>query len=324
MDLSVNYMGIALKNPILVGSSKLTASFESIKKCIEHGAGAIVLKSIFEEQLLTNVDKLLEQDDKYVYYPQAIDYINTYAKYQGVKEYIDLIKKVRSYSDVPLIASINCVSADEWPSFSRQFEQAGVNGIELNIAISPFDTEYDSAQIEQIYVDIVREVKKHTSVPVAVKIGNYFTNVGHITKRLVEAGADALVLFNRFYRPDINIDRAEIINDNFLSGPQEISQSLRWVALLSNKLNCSIAASTGIHDYVGVVKQIMAGADTVQLCSALYNKGTGYMDTLLLDLKKWMHKNNYKSIDDFKSKVSANDEYSEAFKRIQYMKRSIE
>lgn len=325
MDLSTNYMGLALKNPIVVGSSKLTSTFENVKKCIDSGAGAIVLKSIFEEQLLTDPEKLKDQDDKYIYYPEAIDYINTYAKFQGVREYLELIKEIKTYtSDTPVIASINCISDNEWPQFSQQFEKAGADALELNIAISPFDAAIESAEIENTYVNILKEVKKYVRIPVSVKIGPYFTNVTHLTKRLEDAGVDAVVLFNRFYRPDIDIAKREVVNDNFISAPEEMTHSLRWVSVLSKQLNVSIAASTGIHSFEGIVKQLMAGADVTQVCSTLYNKGIAHIGMILYDLKNWMTKNDYKSIVDFKGKLTLNGSNTAAFQRLQYMKNTIE
>lgn len=317
-------MGISLKNPIIVGSSKLTSNFKSVKKCIDQGAGAIVLKSLFEEQLLADSDKLIEKDAKYFWYPEAIDYINTYAKAYGIREHLDLIKEIKAYSKTPIIVSVNCVTAKEWPQLSKHFEEAGADGIELNISIFPFDCTTESIDIEDSYVEIVREVKKHVSIPVSVKLGPYFTNPTRITKRLVKAGANAIVLFNRFYRPDIDIDTQKIIDDNFLSSPQELTQSLRWVGILSPNLKCDIAASTGVHDFNGFVKQLLAGAEAVQFCSALYNKGVGYIDTLLFDLKKWMKKNDFESIYAFKGKVANDATNTPAFQRVQFMKRNFD
>ena len=324
MDLSTSYLGLKLKNPIIVGSSKLTSTFENVKKCIDQGAGAIVLKSLFEEQLLTDSDKLIEKDAKYFWYPEAIDYIRTYSKAYGLREHLDFIREIKDYSDTPVIVSVNCITNKEWPQFSRHFEEAGADAIELNISIFPFDTVTESLSLEDEYVEIVREVKKNVSLPISVKIGPYFTNPNRIAKRLVKAGASGLILFNRFYRPDIDIESQQVVHDNFLSSPQEMTQSLRWINILSQKLECDFSASTGVHDYQAVIKLILAGADSVQLCSALYNKGVGYLDTILFDIEKWMKKNDYKSIDGFKGKVANNTNSTPAFQRVQYMKRNFD
>lgn len=324
MNLTTTYMGLELKNPVIVSSSKLTGTSGDIKKCIDHGAGAIVLKSLFEEQLLADTDKLMEQDDKYFWYPEAVDYINTHSKNFGIKEYLQLIREAKVYSDIPVIASINCVTSNEWPQFSKKLEEAGADGLELNISIFPFDENACSKDIEDQYVDILTEVKKHVNIPVAVKIGSCFTNILLITKRLIEAGADGLVIFNRYYRPDINIDTQEVIRDNFLSAPQELTQSLRWVSVIKTKLDCQVAASTGIHDSSAAIKQILAGADATQICSILYQNGIGFIDNILEGISSWMEKHNYNSIADFKGKIIKDAENTAAFQRVQYMKRTVE
>ncbi len=323
MDLSTEYMGIKLKNPIMVSSSKLTGDFINIKKCSDVGAGAIVLKSLFEEQLIADSNALMDQDMKYFWFPEAIEHINKHSKEYGLKQVLELIKEVKAYTDIPLIASINCVTSKEWPQFAKELEVAGADGIELNIAIFPFDKFMSCADISNQYIDIVEKVKEYVSIPVSVKLGNYFTNLVQMTHRIDEAGADGLVIFNRYFRPDIDIESETIVRENLLSGPQEISKSLRWVALLSPQLKCDIAAGTGIHDYAGVVKQILAGASATQICSTLFNNGISYIDTILFDLEKWMQKHKYKSIADFKGKVANAENSTQKFERMQYLKKEI-
>ena len=256
MDLSSTYLGLKLKNPIIVSSSRLTSTIENIKKCAEHGAGAIVLKSLFEEQLLADPEKLIDQDKKYFWYPEAVDFINEHSKEQGLKEYLDLIKDAKAETSVPIIASINCNTPDEWPKFAAKLEEAGMDRLELNISIMPFDEEASSQDIEDTYIDIVAEVKKNVTVPIAVKIGPMFTNIYGLVNRLDKAGADAVVLFNRFYRPDIDIENEKVVRNNVLSGPEEITQPLRWVSLLAGKVDCDIAGNTGIHTADGMVKHL--------------------------------------------------------------------
>jgi dihydroorotate dehydrogenase (fumarate) len=323
MDLSTTYMGLKLRNPIIVSSSRLTGSIDDIKKCADYGAGAIVLKSLFEEQLLADTDRLMDQDEKYFWFPEAIEYINTHAKDYGVNNYLNLIREAKSYTNIPIIASINCVSPVEWPQFARRLVEAGADAIELNIAIVPFNESMNSSEIEDTYVQIVTEVKKNVDVPVAVKLGAFFSNHMQIIRRLCGAGVNAVVLFNRYYRPDIDIMDEVVVRSNVLSAPEEMGQPLRWVSLLSQRIKCDIAGNTGIHDAQAMIKMLLAGATSVQICSTLYNNGIGYIDTMLFDLKKWMDKKGYDSIDDFKGKVARFQDNVAAFERIQFMKQSL-
>lgn len=323
MDMKTSYMGLELKNPIIVSSSKLTSTIDNVRKCADHGAGAIVLKSLFEEQLLADADKLMDRDDKYFWYPEAVNYINQHSKDFGVKEYLELLQEAKKYTRIPIMASINCTSPDEWPKFAAKLEDAGADGIELNIAIIPMTGEISSIEVEDRYIAIIEEVKKYTSLPVSVKFGPLFTNPVNIIQRMDKAGADALVIFNRFYRPDIDIHAESIVHHNILSGPEEMTQSLRWVSLLSDKVKCDVAANTGIHDAEGVIKQLLGGADTVQICSTLYSNGISYIDTLLTDLKEWMVEHGYTSISDFRGKIARDNEHAAAFARVQFMKRNF-
>lgn len=324
MDLSTEYMGIKIKNPIIVSSSRITGEIEKIKKCADVGAGAVVLKSLFEEQLLADSETLMDQDIKYFWFPEAIEHINKHSKESGVKEMLETIKEIKDYSDIPVISSINCVTAQEWPQFAGKLEEAGADGLELNIAIFPFDINVSSHEIEDQYVNILKEVKANVSIPVSIKLTSYFSNIIQITHRLDEAGVDGLVLFNRLYRPDIDIDSETTVRKNILSGPEEVTKSLRWVALLSSKLDCSIAGATGVHDHEAVIKQILAGADAVQICSTLYKNGISYIDTILEGLQGWMENKKYQSISDFKGKVCKKDEdCGPKFERIQFIKKEF-
>ena len=323
MDLSTEYMGLKLKNPIIVSSSKLTAEIDNIKKCIDQGAGAIVLKSLFEEQLIADSNALIDQDIKYFWFPEAVEHINHHSKEYGLKQMLDLIRASKNYSDVPIMASINCISAHEWPQFAKTLEEAGADAIELNISLLPFDKYSSCGDIADKYIEIVQKVKEHVAVPVAVKLGNYFTNIIQMAHRMQDAGANGLVLFNRYYRPDIDIETETVVRDNVLSSPLEVTKSLRWVALLSPQLDCDIAAGTGIHDYKGVVKHLLAGAAATQICSTLFDNGLSYIDTILFDLQKWMQKHNYTSISQFKGKVARTEGNSIKFERLQFLKKEI-
>jgi dihydroorotate dehydrogenase (fumarate) len=323
MDLSTEYMGLKLKNPIIVSSSKLTSEISNIKKCADQGAGAIVLKSLFEEQLIADSNALMDQDIKYFWFPEAIEHINRHSKEYGLKKILDLIKQAKGYTDIPIIASINCISALEWPKFAKTLEDAGADALELNISILPFDKYTSCGDIADRYIEIVTKVKENVSIPVSVKMANYFTNIIQMAHRLEEAGADGLVLFNRYYRPDIDIESEKVVRDNVLSSPLEVTKSLRWVALLSPQLKLDIAAGTGIHDYKGVIKQLLAGAAATQICSTLYINGLSYIDTILFDLQKWMHKHNYNAVSEFQGKVANTEGNSVKFERLQFLRKEI-
>ncbi len=323
MDLSTEYMGLKLKSPIIVSSSKLTGELNNIKKCADVGAGAIVLKSLFEEQLIADSNVLMDQDIKYFWFPEAIEHINKHSKEYGLKQTLELIKGTKQYTDIPVIASINCISAHEWPQFAKKLEDAGADGIELNIAIFPFDIYTSCGDIANTYIEIIEKVKEHVNIPVSVKMGTYFTNLLQIAHRMDQAKVDGLVMFNRYYRPDIDIETESVVRANILSSPLEVTKSLRWVALLSPQLECDIAAGTGIHDYTGVVKQILAGASATQVCSTLFNNGISYIDTILFDLQKWMQKHKYESISEFKGKVAQKEGNSQKFERMQFLKKEI-
>jgi len=323
MDLSTTYMGLELKNPIIVSSSRLTSEIKNVIQCAEKGAGAIVLKSLFEEQLLADPQKLMEQDDKYFWFPEAIDFINSHAREQGFAEYLSLISESKKGTSVPIIASINCTTPNEWPKFAARLEEAGADGLELNISIMPFDEELSGQEIENKYIEIVSEVKRYVSIPVAAKIGCMFTNLISLVKGLEGVSVDAVVLFNRFFQPDIDIENERVVKGDIFSSPEEMTQSLRWVSLLSGKVKCDLVANTGIHTAEGVIKQLLAGAAATQVCTTLYKNGIDYIEVLLSDLEKWAKDRNYSSLSQFQGKLSRTPENTAAFSRLQYLMKTL-
>ncbi|HJX71567.1 MAG TPA: dihydroorotate dehydrogenase-like protein [Bacteroidales bacterium] len=322
MDLSTAYMGFRISNPLIVSSSGLTNSPENIRKCADNGAGAIVLKSLFEEQIVADKKKLLDQDDMYFWYPEAIDFVSRFSKEHGIGQYLKLIENAKKAVKIPLVASINCVSPREWPAFAKEIENAGADGIELNIFIPPTKMELTGYKIEETYLDIVREVRKNTNLPVGVKIGFYFSNLYRTIFKLSNLEIDNIVMFNRYYRPDIDIEKMQIVSNKVFSSPDEITLSLRWIALLSNIVHCNLIAATGIHDYTGVIKQIMAGASAVQLCTTLYKNGFEHISIILNDLENWMKNKKYNNLDSFKGIITKTEENCVAFERIQFMKKT--
>ncbi len=320
MNLSVKYLGLTLKNPIIVGSSGLTNSVEKIKELEKNGAGAVVIKSLFEEQIMFEANNA-NANNNYDY-PEALDYIKAYAKTNTIADYLTLIKNAKKEVSIPIIASINCITNGEWISIAKKIEEAGADAIELNISLLPADITKTSEQNEKRYFDIIEAVRKTVKIPIALKMSHYSAGLTNLIQKISwTKNVDGLVLFNRYYNPDIDINTLKITSSGVFSTTEDISQSLRWVAILSDKINVDIAASTGVHDADGVIKQLLAGATTVQVVSTLYKNGGSHLTTIIKGLETWMTKNNYKSIADFKGKVSYKSaENAVAFDRVQFMK----
>jgi len=321
IDLTTKYMGFQLKNPLIVASSGLTKSPEKIKEFEDKGAAAVVLKSIFEEQIMIDTNHIMEYTDSYNNYPEALDYIKNFSKQNSVGEYLKLIRDTKKEVKIPVFASINCVSMNEWITFAKDIENAGADGLELNIFIMPGDLNTTGAEHEKMYFEIIEKITKTVKIPVALKIGYYFSGLVNLLQKFSWTGIASLVLFNRFYTPDINIDTLRIQTSNILSTPAEIGNSLRWIALLSDKVGCDISASTGIHDASGVIKQLLVGATTTQLCSTLYINGSIRIQEILEDLTRWMEQKKYKNISDFRGKLSLKKADNPVlYHRVQYMK----
>jgi dihydroorotate dehydrogenase (fumarate) len=321
-------MGLKLKNPLIVGSSRITGDLKAIQQCISFGASAIVLKSIFEEQITLQAETKLKrsrENEAYYWFPEAKENILNLSKEAGLDYYLRFIEDIKTSSDVPVISSIHCVSAEGWPRFAKRIESAGADALELNISIMPFNNALTSLEIEDTYVEIVKAVKKEVNIPVSVKLGPFFTNICGIVNRIVDAGADGFVLFNRYFHPDIDIDNLKVIAHDPYSLPEEMSLPLRWIALLKgNNLACDVAASTGVHYHTGVIKQILAGANAVQLCSTLYLNGIGQIANILDGMEKWMTAHHFEKLDDFRGKSLAHQTADSNFERIQYMRMDFE
>ena len=324
MDLSTKYLGLKLKSPVIVGSSTFTGSVEGVKNCAAAGAGAVVLKSLFEEQILA--DKIKEEGytDIYDAMPDAHRYMTTFLRGNEIELYVKLIRESKKAVDIPVIASINCTDLGEWTAIAKEFQDAGADAIELNIAIFPFDRNVKAEAIEDEAVAILKAVKKSVTIPVSVKIGSHFTNICNFAFRLAQEGADGLVLFNRFYNTDIDIETVKVIPGNALSVPEENSDTLRWISLLSSqKIPSDLSASTGVFCGNAVVKQLLAGASSVQLCSTLYKNGLSHVSTVLSELKDWMSRHNYNTVKDFKGLLNSDDDVK-VFERLQYLRRNYD
>lgn len=321
VNLSTTYMGLKLKNPIIVGSSGLTNSVENIKEAAANGAAAVVLKSLFEEQIKHSASHTIVQDEYSNYYPEAEDYIRNYTRHNDVDRYIKLIRDAKQAVDIPVIASINCVSSHEWIEFAKKIEEAGADGLELNMFVLPSDPQHSGEQNEKVYFEVLEKVTKLIKIPISLKISYYFSSLSKMALKLSWTGISGLVFFNRFFSPDIDIEKFEIKASNVFSHPEELAISLRWVAMMSTKVHCDLAASTGIHDGKAMIKQLLAGAKAVQIASVLYKKGFQEIGIMLEELEKWMTKHNFQSTDDFIGKMSVKEaDNPAAYERVQFMK----
>jgi len=321
-DLSVNYMGLKLRNPIISASSGLTNSLDDIKEFERKGAGAVVLKSIFEEEIRRELEKdLTSMHMESFLYPETMEYYDNYAEDDSLTNHLKLIREAKKAVKIPIIASINCVTAEKWPYYAQTLQDAGADALELNVFVLPSDFNKTSAENEQVYFDIIKEVKKHVKIPIALKISYYSANLGAFIQKLSNTEIDSIVLFNRFYSPDIDINNLDVLSSNVLSHPEELPISLRWIAIMSERVGCDLAASTGIHDGAAIIKQLLVGANAVQIASAFYKNGKGVIENMLDDLSTWMDQKKFKKIDDFRGKLSQEKSQNPAaYERVQFMK----
>jgi dihydroorotate dehydrogenase (fumarate) len=318
INLATNYLGLTLKSPLIVSSSGLTNSINKIRKFEELGAGAVVLKSLFEEQINYEAGILVENGLS----SEAHDYITGYSKTYALEEYLKLIEEAKKDVKIPIIASINCMSVSEWVSFAKDIENAGADALELNVFFVASDIERSSEKYEKLYNDLIVKVKDVTSIPLSVKIGYHFTNLVGMVNNLYVRGAKGVVLFNRFYEPDIDIENLKLTSSGVFSTPADIRQSLRWVGIISDKVDkIDVAASTGIHDGKAAIKQILAGAKAVQVCSVLYKKGEAQVKVIIDEMAAWMAGKGFKTIEEFRGKLNYhNIPDPSVYERSQFMK----
>lgn len=320
-DLTTNYLGLKLRNPIIAGSSGLSNSVKGVREFEENGAGAVVLKSIFEEEIVFEYEDVLKEASAEGVNLDQFDYYDYQIKGEKLKKYTGLIAESKRNVSIPVIASINCVYSHEWTSFAKQLQDAGADALELNMFFLPSEFDRTTEEKEKAYFEIIEKVKKTVTIPIALKISYYFSNLGPMIQQLSETGVAGLVLFNRFYSPDIDIDKLEVVSSNVFSSPSDLPLSLRWIAIMSERVNCDLAASTGVHDGTALIKQILAGADAVQTVSALYKNGKGHINSMLKTLEAWMGKNGFNTLADFRGKLSqAKSSNPAAYERVQFMR----
>lgn len=323
MNLTTRYLGLELRNPLVAGAGPLTGELDTLRRLEDGGAGAVVLPSIFQEQIEYE-QQLIEQltlagADSY---GEALTYFPPQTAYAiDPEHYLGLVRRAAEALEIPVIASLNGFTNQGWVQYARQIEQAGASAIELNIYLLPANLELSGSDIEQRYLDIVAAVKAAVKCPVAVKIGPYFSAVGHMARRLEQAGADGLVLFNRFYEPDIDLARLALDSHLELSSSYEIRLPLLWIAVLSGRLRASLAASSGVDGVDEVVKYLLAGADVVMMTSALIRHGAEHMQVLLAGLERWLAARNLDSLASVRARMSHRHIADpEAFERANYIK----
>lgn len=323
MDLTTTYVGLALKNPIVPAASPLSQRLDNIRRMEETGASAVVMYSLFEEQITLESHQL----DHYLSYgaegfAEALSYFPEMETFRvGPDEYLDRISRAKEAVDIPIIGSLNGVSTGGWIDYARRIEEAGADALELNIYFIPTDLNMTGAEVEDMYLDVVRDVKKVVSIPVAVKLSPYFSATGNMARRLAEAGADALVLFNRFYQPDFDLENLEVVPHLVLSSSYEMRLPLRWVAILYGQVAVDFAITSGVRNVEDVLKGLMAGAKVTMMASELLESGMGRISQILEGMVQWMEEYEYESVSQMQGSMSQQSVAEPAaFERANYMK----
>ena len=319
-NLSTKYMGITLKNPLILGASNMVSDLKQIQKAEEAGVAAIVYKSLFEEQIQLESLQMDEEIHEYDFRAAEMEKIFPEIEHAGPKEHLVALKKLKESVSIPVIASINAIYNPTWVEYAKLLEETGVDGLEINFYRVPISSDADAKMIEDHQIKILKEIKEAVKIPISVKISTFYTNPLNFISKLSKSGADGVVLFNRFFQPEIDIETEVFHFPWELTRKGDYQVTLRYVGLVHNKIKSSIIANRGIKTSDDMIKMLLAGADAVQVVSAFYENGIDYATTMLADLQKWMDKNGYASIADFKGKLSKEnikDEY--AYKRAQYI-----
>jgi dihydroorotate dehydrogenase (fumarate) len=323
MDLTTRYLGLTLKNPIVPSASPLGNEIDNLKKMEDAGAAAVVLESLFEEQIRHESKEL----DHYLHFgaesfAEAITYFPQASDYRiGPEEYLEHIRMAKEAVDIPIIASLNGVTVGGWIDYSRKMEKAGADALELNVYYIPTSSRLSGVEVESLYIDILKAVKAAVKIPVAMKLSPFFSSLSHFTRRLDENGVNGLVLFNRFYQPDIDLDQLEVVPNVILSTPQAMRLPLRWIAILHGRIKADLAATSGIHNAHDVIKMLMVGANVTMMCSALLRNGIPHITAVLNGIKSWMDEHEYDSVQLMQGSMSQkNVADPSSFERANYQK----
>lgn len=323
VDLSTNYLGLKLKNPLVISACPLSGDIERLRQLEQAGASAAVLPSLFEEQIEYDAEEMSKvREFGTDSFAEALTYFPEWEDYRtGPEQYLEKIENAKKAVKIPIIASLNGTSKGGWVRYAKMMQDAGADALELNVYFVPTDLDMTGQDVEARYLDLVTTVKRSISIPLAVKVGPNFSAMANMAVQLVDAGADGLVLFNRFYQADINLESMAAETRLHFSTPYELLVPLRWVALLHGRVNASLAATGGIHDASGLLKALLAGADVGMIASVLYQKGTREVEQILAGVQKWMEENDYDSVEQLKGSMSReNCPDPSAFQRGNYMK----
>lgn len=323
LDLSTTYLGLQLKNPLVASASPLTKKIDSARRIEDAGAAALVMHSLFEEQITHESNEL----DHYLSrgtesYSEALSYFPDLDFYNlGPEVYLEQLNLIKQMVDIPIIGSLNGISSGGWIDYARKIEQAGADALELNLYYLPTDIDLTSTELEQTYLTLVQDIRATIHIPIAVKLSPFFSALPNMAKRLVAAGANGLVLFNRFYQPDINLEQLEVVPDIELSSSHELRLPLRWIAILYGRIDADFALTSGVHSAQDILKAVMAGANVAMMTSELLAHGIGRISTILDDLRRWMEEYEYESIEQMRGSMSQlNVAEPAAFERANYMK----
>lgn len=319
-NISTKFFGLELKSPVIVGSCSMTGQIDQIVKLSEAGAGAIVLKSIFEEEIYYELQEELSKRTELNSDPEYLDYFDYVIKEENIRNYLSLITKAKLQTKIPVVASINCVTSNEWVLFARKIEEAGADALELNLFIASNDVNKTGESNELFYFETIRKILSVVRIPVSIKISNYFSNLSALVHKLSLTGISGITIFNRFYNPDIDINTKQVVVADVLSSPNDYLLPLKWTGILSGICNCELAATGGIHSGETALKFLLSGASAVQIASVLYNEGPRAIISLNKKISEWMQSNSYESISDFKGSLNLKNSNAQAWERVQFMK----
>lgn len=321
MDTKTKYLGLELKNPIIVGSCGLTTNIDHLVQMEACGAGAVVLKSVFEEQIIFDIKRNTHMVAPTDSYGDSYEYIAQHVADDSLERHFGLIRQAKQRLTIPVIGSINCFSYENWLTYAMKFQEAGCDALELNIAILPYETSLSADDVERTITQIVNTLRKSVTIPISIKVGTYFTDMAKQMQQLSWMGIQGITLFNKNVQVDIDTEKESLLNAGYLSSPDQLYNTLRWTALLSKKMRCDLSASTGVYTADDVVKLLLAGATTVQVVSCLYKNGIDHLRTLTDGLAQWMQHKGYTSVQQFRGKLAVMPaEKASVAMRTQFMK----